>query len=60
MILDNNAVVQIIYTTVPSTETNEAAKMATLALTSLIYDGVTERAEWNVLITNYLADKLPL
>ena len=60
VILGSNAVVQIIYTTVPSTETNEAAKMATLALTSLIYDGVTDRAEWNAVITNYLADKLPL
>ena len=38
----------------------DAEKMAVMALTSLIYDGVTDRNVWNSVITNYLAHKLPL
>lgn len=48
------------YNTIPATGDTTAEKMAVLALTSLIYDGVTDRNVWNSVINNYLAHKLPL
>ncbi len=48
------------YTTKKKEVDADAEKMAVLALTSLIYDGVTDRSVWNSVITNYLAHKLPL
>ena len=48
------------YNTIPVTGDTTAEKMAVLALTSLIYDGVTDRNVWNSVINNYLAHKLPL
>ena len=58
--LDETTSVIIDYTTKKKEVDAEAEKMAVLALTSLIYDGVTDRNVWNSVITNYLAHKLPL
>lgn len=58
--LDETTSVIIDYTTKKKEVDADAEKMAVLALTSLIYDGVTDRNVWNSVITNYLAHKLPL
>lgn len=58
--LDETTSVIIDYTTKKKEVDADAEKMAVLALTSLIYDGVTDRSVWNSVITNYLAHKLPL
>lgn len=58
--IESNIAVVIDYNTTPVTGDTTAEKMAVLALTSLIYDGVTDRNVWNSVITNYLAHKLPL
>ena len=58
--LDETTSVIIEYTTNKKEVDADAEKMAVLALTSLIYDGVTDRNVWNSVITNYLAHKLPL
>ena len=58
--LDESISAIIDYTTKKKEVDADAEKMAVLALTSLIYDGVTDRNVWNSVITNYLAHKLPL
>ena len=58
--ISENVSVIVDYNTIPVTGDTTAEKMAVLALTSLIYDGVTDRSVWNSVITNYLAHKLPL
>ena len=58
--IESNMAVVVDYNTIPATGDTTAEKMAVLALTSLIYDGVTDRNVWNSVITNYLAHKLPL
>ena len=58
--IESNMAVVVDYNTIPVTGDTTAEKMAVLALTSLIYDGVTDRNVWNSVITNYLAHKLPL
>ena len=58
--LDESISAIIEYTTKKKEVDADAEKMAVLALTSLIYDGVTDRNVWNSVITNYLAHKLPL
>lgn len=58
--ISENISVIVDYNTIPATGDTTAEKMAVLALTSLIYDGVTDRNVWNSVITNYLAHKLPL
>ena len=58
--LDESISAIIEYTTNKKEVDADAEKMAVLALTSLIYDGVTDRNVWNSVITNYLAHKLPL
>ena len=58
--LDESISAIIEYTTNKNEVDADAEKMAVLALTSLIYDGVTDRNVWNSVITNYLAHKLPL
>ena len=58
--IESNMAVVVDYNTIPVTGDKTAEKMAVLALTSLIYDGVTDRNVWNSVITNYLAHKLPL
>ena len=58
--IESNMAVVVDYNTIPATGDTTAEKMAVLALTSLIYDGVTDRHVWNSVITNYLAHKLPL
>ena len=58
--LDESISAIIDYTTKKKEADADAEKMAVLALTSLIYDGVTDRNVWNSVITNYLAHKLPL
>ena len=58
--ISENISVIVDYNTIPVTGDTTAEKMAVLALTSLIYDGVTDRNVWNSVITNYLAHKLPL
>ena len=58
--ISENISVIVDYNTIPVTGDTTAEKMAVLALTSLIYDGVTDRSVWNSVITNYLAHKLPL
>ena len=58
--LDETTSVIIDYTTKKKEVDADAEKMAVLALTSLIYDGVTDRNVWSSVITNYLAHKLPL
>ena len=58
--LDESMSAIIEYTTKKKEADADAEKMAVLALTSLIYDGVTDRNVWNSVITNYLAHKLPL
>ena len=58
--LDESISAIIEYTTKKKEVDADAEKMAVLALTSLIYDGVTDRSVWNSVITNYLAHKLPL
>ena len=58
--LDDSISAIIEYTTKKKEVDAEAEKMAVLALTSIIYDGVTDRNVWNSVITNYLAHKLPL
>ena len=58
--IESNMAVVVDYNTIPVTVDTTSEKMAVLALTSLIYDGVTDRNVWNSVITNYLAHKLPL
>ena len=58
--IESNMAVVVDYNTIPVTVDTTSEKMAVLALTSLIYDGVTDRSVWNSVITNYLAHKLPL
>lgn len=58
--IESNMAVVVDYNTIPVAGDTTAEKMAVLALTSLIYDGVTDRNVWNSVITNYLAHKLPL
>ena len=58
--IESNMAVVVDYNTIPATGDTTAEKMAVLALTSLIYDGVTDRNVWNSVIINYLAHKLPL
>ena len=58
--IESNMAVVVDYNTIPATGDTTAEKIAVLALTSLIYDGVTDRNVWNSVITNYLAHKLPL
>ena len=58
--LDESISAIIEYTTKKKEVDADAEKMAVLALTSLIYDGVIDRNVWNSVITNYLAHKLPL
>ena len=58
--LDESISAIIDYTTKKKEVDADAEKMSVLALTSLIYDGVTDRNVWNSVITNYLAHKLPL
>ena len=58
--IESNMAVVVDYNTIPGTGDTTAEKMAVLALTSLIYDGVTDRNVWNSVIINYLAHKLPL
>ena len=58
--IESNMAVVVDYNTIPATGDTTAEKMAVLALTSLIYDGVTDRNVWNSVINNYLAHKLPL
>ena len=58
--IESNMAVVVDYNTIPVTGDTTAEKMAVLALTSLIYDGVTDRNVWNSVIINYLAHKLPL
>ena len=58
--ISENISVIVDYNTIPVTGDTTAEKMAVLALTSLIYDGVTDRSVWNSIINNYLAHKLPL
>ena len=58
--IESNMAVVVDYNTIPVTGDTTAEKMAVLALTSIIYDGVTDRSVWNSVITNYLAHKLPL
>ena len=58
--IDESMSAIIDYTTKKKEVDADAEKMAVLALTSLIYDGVTDRNVWNSVITNYLAHKLPL
>lgn len=58
--LDESISAIIDYTTKKKEVDADAEKMAVLALTSLIYDGVTDRNVWNSVINNYLAHKLPL
>ena len=58
--LDESISAIIEYTTKKKEVDADAEKMAVLALTSIIYDGVTDRNVWNSVITNYLAHKLPL
>ena len=58
--LDESISAIIEYTTNKKEVDADAEKMAVLALTSLIYDGVTDRNVWNSVITNYLAHKLQL
>ena len=58
--LDESISAIIEYTTKKKEVDADAEKMAVLALTSIIYDGVTDRSVWNSVITNYLAHKLPL
>ena len=58
--IESNMAVVVDYNTIPATGDTTAEKIAVLALTSLIYDGVTDRNVWNSVIINYLAHKLPL
>ena len=58
--ISENISVIVDYNTIPATGDTTAEKIAVLALTSLIYDGVTDRSVWNSVINNYLAHKLPL
>ena len=58
--LDETTSVIIDYTTKKKEVDADAEKMAVLALTSLIYDKITDRSVWSSVITNYLAHKLPL
>ena len=58
--LDESISAIIDYTTKKKEVDADSEKMAVLALTSIIYDGVTDRSVWNSVITNYLAHKLPL
>ena len=58
--IESNMAVVVDYNTIPVTGDTTAEKIAVLALTSLIYDGVTDRNVWNSVIINYLAHKLPL
>ena len=58
--IESNMAVVVDYNTIPVTVDTTSEKMAVLALTSLIYDGVTDRNVWNSVITNYLAHKLQL
>lgn len=58
--IESNMAVVVDYNTIPVTVDTTSEKMAVLALTSIIYDGVTDRNVWNSVITNYLAHKLPL
>ena len=54
----NDAQVMIEYTTEPIDA--ETFKVATLALISLLYDGITDAEQWNTVLYKYLYNYIPL